>query len=96
MPHMVSNNAKPIGVKMMSEIYKREDGSLIFIKYAGGWGYDSSCGRFSIINLAKTDNDESRPAQGWRLIDNKIKDWAGDYPTLKAAKQSAAEINSAA
>lgn len=80
----------------MSEIYKREDGSLIFIKYAGGWGYDSSCGRFSIINLSKVDNDESRPSTGWRLIDNKISDWAGDYKTLKLAKASAQEISIAA
>jgi len=69
---------------------------MTFIKYSGGWGYDSECKRFSIINLTKVDNDEDRPSKGWRLMDNKINDWAGDYPTLKAAKQSAIEINSAA
>ena len=57
------------------------------IKYGGGWGYSSECGRFEFINLAKCDILDGRKT-GWHLIDKKS-DECEWYQTLKEAKETA-------
>ena len=88
----VKTNATAAG--RMNDIYKREDGSLIFIKYAGGWGYESSCGRFTIINLSKCDRRENGPSKGWDLVDKRTQE-CGRYITLKSAKEAAERVKHA-
>ncbi len=71
----------------MSETYKREDGTIIWIKNSGGWAYNSSCGKFRIVNLEKVDSD----SKGWVLRDSR-EEYIGTFKTLKSAKQAAEEI----
>lgn len=64
-------------------MYKREDGTMIWVKFKGGWGYESNCGSFKIHNLKHVGESWEK---GWRLFQG---DESQVYPTLKAAKAAA-------
>jgi hypothetical protein len=64
-----------------------------WIKYGGGWGYGSNCGRFELTNLSKCDCDiEGKNYKGWLLWDNKEKDTHGRFKTMKDAKEYANQV----